>query len=159
MKKSMKIKMARIAGCMALSLVSFPLMAQVQKKPDPDPRLGRMEKICGRDIYPDLTITGAEIRKSDDIMVTVASIGTCNARAFRLTMLIKKVGSEEGKFIFFQSYPVSPIKAGESKQLKLYWISGLYGRLAAGELTFKFEADSRHEIKEEDEYNNIFVLP
>lgn len=159
MKQSIKFKIARSAGCLVLSLVSFPLMAQVQKKPNPDPRLGRVEKICGRDVYADLTITGAEIRKSDDIMVTIASISNCNAAASRLTMLIKKVGSKEGEFTFFQSYPVPPLKAGESKQLKLYWISGLYGRLASGELTFKFQADSRNEIKEEDEYNNTFVLP
>jgi hypothetical protein len=159
MTKSIRFKIARIAGCLTLSLVSFPLMAQVQKKPNPDPRLNRVEKICGRDVYPDLTIKSAEIRKSDDIMVTVASTTNCNAGAFRLTMLIKKVGSEEGKFVFFESYPVQPIKAGESRQLKLYWSSGAYGRLASGELTFKFEADSKHEIKEEDEYNNIFNLP
>jgi hypothetical protein len=150
------MKLYVVIGCFVLLMMSCTAAAQVQKKRETPPKIKDLP-ICGRDVYADLTITGAEVRKSDDIIVTIQSKGTCDVN--RTTqMTFWAITTKEDYVTFWKHVTVPPLKSGESTQIKLFWTSGIYGSFDAGTIKFKFTVDSKYQIKEEDEYNNTFFL-
>ena len=132
-------------------------VAQVTQKRNTPSRLSEA-RICGKDVYPDLTITLAEIKRSDDILVTVKSVGECDAGASQLTMWIKPVNPDSSFKYYYDKVPIAALRSGQSIQLKLWWTSGTLGLFEKGDIKFTFTVDGTYKVKEEDEYNNIFEL-
>jgi hypothetical protein len=118
-------------------------------------RLDNIE-LCGTDVYPDLTIKSAEVKKSDDIIVTVANIGICDAGANKLDISIVRT-KDSPCSPAATSLDVPALKSGESKLFKL-WRRSIYGDFSKGCLSVRFYVDYYAGIKEEDEYNNEFIL-
>ena len=152
------MKMKLIPVTLSLLVLLGPdAFAQVTPKRDIPARL-KETRICGTDAYPDLTITAAEIKKSDDILVTVKSLGQCDAGPSELRMRISDVKPDSSFKGYVEFYKVPALKSGQSTQLKLWWTPGTFGTFESGRIKLNFLADARFKIKEEDEYNNEFQL-
>lgn len=158
------MKIARILCGLILLAGATTASAQVQRKREPNPNVNKATALCGRDAYPDLIVKSVEIRKSDDMLITVENLGGCDATDTELKVdwadteaEVKEMSKKQPTDAHWLWVKVPAIAGGESKQIKMYW-SGVYGKYGESRMFFAFTVDYAKKIREDDEYNNTFIL-
>ena len=120
-----------------------------------------LSAICGIDNFPDLTVKSVEVRKSDYVYVTIANIGPCNMK-YKTNGSLAISDSKEtilANFIKYVGVPEwvmeieIPILASGETTVRSYFMPGVYGKPWVG-----YKVDAFRLAKEDDEYNNVFVI-
>lgn len=147
---------------------------------DPTPPPKNNISICGRDAFPDLTVS-AEVKKSDDMIITAKNIGPCDNNTTTLLTVYHTNAEDENYLtsrynlpgIFYRppdywvdEWPVKTdtlifipaLKSGENKQFKIYG-RGIYGKIIKNYVAYLICIDPIIFIREEDKYNNALLFP